>query len=211
MEKPSYRQVILPQGLESVSSEPIEQIIYLLDDENRIVNVSGSWMEFARANEGSVLGMSQVLNRPIWQFIIGEETRDIYFQLLRHVRDTGQMIEFPYRCDSPNCRRYMRMRLEPVEDQQVRFINQVMQVTPIEMAYVPTARAYSGMINRCSICTQVQLGDEWVEMAYAAEQGLLDRDTRLLYLYLVCDECKSRLQQLLDEQMAGCRRAISRV
>lgn len=206
MGKPCYQEVISPQVSDDATglSKPIEQVEYLLDPHDHIVDVSGSWMDFARDNEGAMLGLSQIMNQPIWQYVIGEETRDIYQQLLKHVRDTGQVLDFAYRCDSPNCRRYMRMRLEAEADDFVRFINQVMKVSPIEKSQTSTKLSYTGMINRCSLCSQVELDGEWIEMAYAVEQGLLDRDIKPIYMYKVCPACKQRLRNMLEEQVAKC-------
>jgi hypothetical protein len=92
------------------SAMTTETNAYLLDKLIRIVSTSGVWDQFAAKNEGEKASLRDTCGRAIWDFVTGDTTRkwlDIVFQLARYSITT---IEQHYRCDSPDIKRFMRMR-----------------------------------------------------------------------------------------------------
>lgn len=88
---------------------------YSIDESDRLVSVSNTWVDFARANGAPELTRERVVGRPLWEFMEGAEIREIYELLFGWVRRHQSVIELPFRCDSPDCLRFMRLRLTPSE------------------------------------------------------------------------------------------------
>lgn len=76
-------------------------IIYRVNDQDDLVFVSREWDRFAADNSGDLVTSQRVLNRPLWDFITDENTRELYRQVLKRVRE-GSLVRFTFRCDSPN-------------------------------------------------------------------------------------------------------------
>src|SRR5262249_46498900 len=57
------------------SKEPMSRFIYVLDKQDRIINVSDNWLLFAQENKaGNSCHPDLVINKSIWEFIDGSET-----------------------------------------------------------------------------------------------------------------------------------------
>ena len=93
--------------------KPLDQrsFIWIIDDADKIVHVNDDWLAFARENTAPQLTASVVLDQPIWRFIQGQETSYLYQQIFSRVRAGVSPVKFPFRCDSPDCRRFMEMKL----------------------------------------------------------------------------------------------------
>ena len=85
--------------------------IWILDADDKIVRVNDAWLAFAAENTAPQLTASVVLDQSIWRFIQGQETSYLYQQIFRRVRAGQSPVTFPFRCDSPDCRRFMEMEL----------------------------------------------------------------------------------------------------
>lgn len=62
------------------------EVLYTIDDADRIVYVNEGWNRFTDENEVSHLAPDQVLNRPLWNFIADAETRHLNQVLAARVR-----------------------------------------------------------------------------------------------------------------------------
>ena len=89
---------------------------YSVDPQDRVRFVGGDWTDFAVANEGLALDKSQVLDRCLWRFISGLENRLVYQQILSFVRLHKRVVRFLFRCDGPQERRLVGMRIAPEPD-----------------------------------------------------------------------------------------------
>ncbi|HMP75450.1 MAG TPA: hypothetical protein PKE12_04040 [Kiritimatiellia bacterium] len=89
---------------------------YRVDAGDRIIAVSGDWAGFARANEGRAVCADAVLETSLWRHITGLENRLVYRQIMDYVRDRGRSVRFLFRCDSPETRRLVGMRVAPALD-----------------------------------------------------------------------------------------------
>lgn len=163
---------------------------YVLDDRNRICSVSGVWDEFADENGGRKLSSNDVCGRTIWDFVAGDATRmwlDAIFQLTRL---RGTCLERSYRCDSPDVKRFMRMRVLADQGRFLRIEHEILATEP-RAAPVPIhygANALDGIHRRCSICGRVHIG-RWQEPL--AEH--VDASNRIMVIYTVCEDCKRLL------------------
>ena len=86
---------------------------YRVDAADRIITVSGDWAGFARANEGRAVRAEAVLETSLWRHITGLENRLVYRQIMDYVRSRGRSVRFLFRCDGPEARRLVGMRVAP--------------------------------------------------------------------------------------------------
>ena len=84
---------------------------YVLDNRNRIISVSEAWDRFAAENGGNKTSYKDVCGRPIWDFVTGDPTRMWREAIFQFARLRGDRVERPYKCDSPDLKRFMRMRI----------------------------------------------------------------------------------------------------
>lgn len=163
---------------------------YVLDERNRICSVSGIWDEFADENGGQKLSSSDVCGRTIWDFVAGDATRmwlDAIFQLTR-LRETS--LERSYRCDSPDVKRFMRMRVVPEQGRLLRIEHEILatEPRPVPVSIQYAANALDEIRRRCSICGRIHNGS-WLE----PQAEHVDASNRIMVIYTVCEDCKRLL------------------
>lgn len=100
------------------------RLTYRIDRGDVIAAVDDAWAPFARANEAPHL--ADVLGRPLWDYVSDDTTRQVYRDLLARVR-AGHDVTFPYRCDAPALRRFMRMTMRPAPERGVVFESDVIR------------------------------------------------------------------------------------
>ncbi len=159
----------------------------MLDSRNCIVSVSGAWDDFAADNGGVELYSVHVKGRSIWEFVTGDATRmwlDAVFQLARL---KNVMIERNYRCDSPDLKRFMVMRIFSEQDELIRVEHELLstelRTLPIYMNY-GTDRTKK-LHKRCSMCGRLHVND-WIE----PKQDVADSSSEILVYYTICEDCK---------------------
>ena len=171
---------------------------YWLDTEERITDVDGNWLEFARENEGEESCLPDlILNRPLWAFIHDEETRHLYEIIIEKVRSRGKPVTIPFRCDSPSKRRYLELTIKPLPQGRLEFQTKLLKVEsrePVALLREDAPRS-SQHVRICSFCKKVALSDsEWVEIEEAV--------WRLKLFEL------ARLPQLTHGACPGCYQSI---
>ncbi|HEY8155574.1 MAG TPA: hypothetical protein VII72_15715 [Myxococcota bacterium] len=162
-----------------------------------ITSVGADWNAFAAANDGAALTGSRVVGRSLFDFIAGDETRRIYQLLLRRVRALDAPILLPFRCDSPDARRHMRLEIRPGRERGVEFRgvclrSETRRHLRLVSASEPRPRA---LLVSCSFCLLVQVPPKsWLEAEDAVVRlRLLDGDAPPRLVYGVCPACKTRL------------------
>ncbi|MGC8838372.1 MAG: hypothetical protein ACP5UM_08145 [Anaerolineae bacterium] len=109
--------------------KPEETFTYRIDGQDRFVDVDENWLRFAQENGARHLARREaVLGRPLWDFIVGQETRHLYELMLAKVRMGRATLQIPFRCDSPTCRRFMEMRMSPERQGGVRFTTWIVRL-----------------------------------------------------------------------------------
>jgi hypothetical protein len=169
-------------------------VVYRIDAQDRIVKVNIGWTRFAEINGASHLDRDQLIGQPIWEFIVDKDTSRIYEVLLREVRENCQTLTFPFRCDSPEMRRYMEMGLVACGQGCVEFRSRMVRTERRERRLYCqyTAVPAQGLLLRCSFCNRVRYQGEWVDVATAADT-ILDRDMPLQVCYAICSACSSTI------------------
>lgn len=174
------------------------EIFYRLDDDDCITEVGGDWLSSIRIGNAANLTPEKVIGRSLWVFVRDRSLRDIYKRLFSQVRSSRKPVSFPYRCDSPEARRYMSMTIKPLADAHVEVYNQLLREElrnqPIR---VLAAAAGQKAIPRCSVCNQFRIDGQWFEVVDAVAEGLaLDHDLPVQVIHGFCESCKQSLHAM---------------
>jgi hypothetical protein len=145
---------------------------YCIDDSDIIVSFSSNWTSFGRANKwGGKTSPENVVGISLWDFIQGKETQHLYKELFRRVRSGMSIGPIPFRCDSPQERRFLNLILSPFPNGQVAIISKILRTEsrePIRLLDKDAPRT-SNFIKICSMCKKILTHrNEWVEI----EEGL---------------------------------------
>jgi hypothetical protein len=167
---------------------------YHVDTDDRIVFYTEGWYTFARENGGGELARDEALRQSLWRFISGEETRHLYRLILSRVR-AGKRVVVPVRCDSPNQRRHLELRIESLAPVVV-FESAIMREEP--RAYVSLLDATRDrsidVVSICSWCKRVQVpGSGWHEVEEAVDLLGLSEALPPQLVHLCCYECYRRI------------------
>ena len=147
-------------------------IIYQIDRADTIVTVSDNWYAFAEANAwGGFFQPEDVVGRKLWDFIQDRETRHLYQELFRRVRVGIPSRTIPFRCDSPNERRYLELLIKALPDEQIEITSKIIRTeprSPISLLDTVTSRS-TDFVTVCSMCKKIKVAPgRWTEI----EEGL---------------------------------------
>jgi hypothetical protein len=182
-----------------------ELFVQVIDAADRFTEVNDRWVTFAAENASPHLTRDTVLGRPLWDFITGEETRQLYRGVLTNVRRTGRTVELPFRCDSPRVRRFLRMAISPLPDGSVRFEIRAEREEPREPVFLldPAARRSDELVTICAWCKHVRLPHgEWVATENAVHRlRLFERELMPSLSHGMCPSC---IRKTDDKAAGGC-------
>ncbi|MGD1975351.1 MAG: hypothetical protein PVH37_21640 [Desulfobacterales bacterium] len=149
-----------------------DTFIYRIDSNDIIVSVSQNWESFARDNAwGSELSPENVIGHLLWDFIQDIETRHLYEEVFRRVRAGMLSGPIPFRCDSPQERRFLKLLLSPLPDGQIEISSTIIRTErrdPVRLLDENIPRS-NDIIRICSMCKKIfTTHNKWVEI----EEGL---------------------------------------
>ena len=177
-------------------ADPAGGMSYTLDEADTIVAVNGSWDDFARNNEGEQTVARHIIGKKLDQFIHGDETRMFVRTMIMSARVLKKPIYRPYRCDSPQHKRFMEMTVFPRAEGQVEVVHRELHREPIFRPVRFTAAplgASTAYVKRCSLCNRVQAQGLWSELEEALETERLQMEASTLKVfYGVCPDCLRR-------------------
>ena len=180
------------------------RFIWIIDAADRIVHVNDAWLAFARENSAPQLTASLVLDQPIWGFIQGQETSYLYQQIFRRVRAGKSPVKFPFRCDSPDCRRFMEMKLSLLPGDAIQFMAQLLREEwrdPIDLLDAPRDITRE-FLKVCSWCKKIDIpGRGWGEIEAAiGPLDLFGHHSMPRMTHTICDSCRSALRLELPQE-----------
>lgn len=175
---------------------------YTIDRDDRLVSVSDSWLEFACENQAPELTRERVVGESLWSFIAGAETRLLFEDVFDHVRTLGEPVALPFRCDSPDRFRFMRLELEAGEQDSIdcKAILVREQARPfysiLDRAFPRTRES----LPICSFCKKIYaFQTQWLELEDAIRRLDLFDSAQLPELaQTVCDDCSSGTRRSAD-------------
>jgi len=173
----------------------INSVSYWLDADDQIIGVSERWLSFALQNGAPQLRPETVVGRQLWSFISGQTVRHLFQQLLGQVRERGRGVSVPFRCDSPERRRYMRLSCLPLDARSIEMCSTLLREEPREPAPQISNR---GLLRMCSWCKRIARSDvDWMEIeAAAVDLGFFERTEPAEITHVVCPDCS---RMLLEE------------
>ena len=175
---------------------------YHLDAENLITYVSPDFLAFARENDTPQLTAGTLLNQPIWTFVAGAATREVYATLFDRVRATGQAVTIPFRCDGPTCRRFMELTVSPGPAAALHLSARLLRVEDgVNLPLLDPRIPRSGkMLEACSFCKSIRLPDNgWHPVEDAVRQlSLFDSPQLPILSHSVCPTCMPDFMDRLE-------------
>lgn len=172
---------------------------YLINRENRIESVGDGWESFAEENHGEQLLNERVVYRDISTVIACRKCQELYDMLIESIRVKQKAIHFPFRCDSPEVRRYMTMEMIPKHQGKILFTSYLEkeEQRPSLVLLEIFGERSDEFITICSWCKRIQSeGNVWFETEEAVEKMLLFNRTRLPQLsHGICPSCCELLMQ----------------
>jgi hypothetical protein len=185
--------------------KPIDHrsFIWIIDAADKLVHVNDDWLAFAEENTAPQLTAAAVLNQPIWHFIQGQETVYLYNQIFGRVRAGESPVNFPFRCDSPDCRRFMEMKLSLLSGDAIEFISHILREEwrqPLDL--LDASRDRSGeFLKICSWCKKIHIpGRGWEEVEAAIEPlDLFGHLSMPRMTHTICDACYEAIKGELDQ------------
>lgn len=174
-------------------------VVYRVDAQDRLVFVNDEWDRFAAANAGQACLSAKVLGRPLWDFVSDRTTRLLYGNLLAKVR-AGGSVRFPFRCDSPDCRRFLEMAAVPAGRGAVEFTvrTAALEPRPALALLDPAIPRDEELLRVCGWCKKVEIDGLWYETEVAvAKLGLFGAHALPLVTHGMCLECEAAMSKTL--------------
>ncbi|MBM4067960.1 MAG: hypothetical protein FJ271_03320 [Planctomycetes bacterium] len=175
----------------------VQGITYQINARDEIVFVSDSWNKFAIDNGAAGLA-ENVLGRSLWDFIADPTTRQLYSELLARVRAARQ-VNFMFRCDAPDKRRFLEMSIIPGPGGTVEFRTRTLKEEAREPVPLPAANANpANLLPICDWCQRLRVRDIWAEIDDAIAWLRLFDSTELPMLsHGICDDCLDSMRKKL--------------
>jgi hypothetical protein len=180
-------------------------VTYCIDQRDEIASVSESWLPCAAANDAPELTPERVRNRLLWDFIADPTTAHLYEQMLARVR-RDEVVRFTFRCDSPDLRRLMEMKIQLRKDRLVEFTTRELDVErrpPVRLLARATPRS-TERLGACGWCSRIKLDeDRWVGAETVVQQLRLFEQERLPQLAPgICVQCLAAVRKDLEKGAA---------
>jgi hypothetical protein len=187
--------------------EPMSKCIYIIDKLDRIISVSDNWLLFAQENQAAdICHPDVIINKSIWEFIDGIETKQFYEIILKAIRAKNKAVILPFRCDSPDKRRYLELIITPIQQENIEFASNIIHEElrdAVEMLELGIPRG-DELIKMCSMCKKVELSENtWVEVeAAVVSLKLFEKDKLPQISHGLCAECFKLGMSELDKLCA---------
>jgi hypothetical protein len=169
---------------------------YAIDEHDHLVKVDQGYYRFAEENGWEEAGSS--LGRSLWDYVAGEEMKKLQRMLVRRVRDEVGDVELPFRCDGPEVRRKMDIRIVArpggravLFSARLRSEEEREERQPLLDPEVPRG---GETLVMCGWCDRFEVDGEWVEVEEAARRlELFDRPELPALSHGICPACNEML------------------
>jgi hypothetical protein len=178
------------------------EYVYRIDASDNIAYVDSEWVAFAHENGLTGLTLATVIGKPLTHFIADKETRHLYEMLLQKVRRTQRCVSVPLRCDGPEVRRYMEIRMVPLADDGVELVGVLLRAEPRPIvALLADAQPRSQeKVTICGWCKRISVAALWLEVEEAvARLGLFDSASLPQLTHGICPSCEAMVLAKLEE------------
>jgi hypothetical protein len=169
---------------------------YAIDDQDHLIKVDEGYYRFAEENGWDAAGTS--LGRSLWDYVAGQELKKLQRLLLRRIRNEVGDVELPFRCDGPDVRREMEIRIVARPGGRVvlfsaRTRSEEAREKPMPLLD-PDAPRGQETLQMCGWCDRFEVDGEWVEVEEAAKRlGLFSRGELPTLTHGICPDCSEML------------------
>ncbi len=178
----------------------MDNIVYHVDAGQRLTYANRAWDVFATENDAPDLISDRILGKRLDSFISDPGTRDFYREALARAFD-GRVFEFSLRCDSPERRRLLAMRIQET-DAEVVFETRLIRQTPrpfrIELLRRGAPRNQD-FVKVCGWCKRMNTRFAvWQELEIAvANFDFFKRPALPMISHGICPDCSKKLSEQL--------------
>jgi hypothetical protein len=169
---------------------------YAIDEHDHLIRVDEGYYRFAEENGWADAGSS--LGRLLWDYVAGRELVKLQRMLIRRVRDEVGNVELPFRCDGPDVRREMDVRIVARPGGRVVLFSSQLRTEEKrdlpQRLLDPAMPRSDEMLEMCGWCDRFEVDEEWVEVEEAARRlELFNRSELPALSHGVCPECNEML------------------
>ncbi len=173
---------------------------YRINARDEIIHLDEGWRRFAIDNDAAEFFDTDVVGRPLWDFITDETTRRLYSQIIARVR-AGSVAQFTLRCDGPGCRRMLEMTIRSAGTEIVEFATRTARAErrpPMSLLARDTVRT-DEFIRACAWCNRIEVGvGVWAEVEEATQQlGLFEGAQMPQMSHGICESCLEQMDGML--------------
>lgn len=175
--------------------------IHRINSEDKITYVNSDWLAFAAENGAGDLSFNTVLDKPLWNFISDPQTRYLYQIILEKVRTAQVELQIPNRCDSPDCRRFMEMKIQTPFEGIAEFSSRILKLEKRVYLKLLDRRVdrSTEFLKMCGWCKKVSVRSKWLEVEEAIGHLDLFEALKLPQLtHTICPVCFERTKQSLQ-------------
>lgn len=180
------------------------KLSYWVDNKNIICKVDDCWdSEMDVQSWSERASKNLIVGKNLFDFICDDITRMYIAALIDLVRVVPQTVFRPYRCDTPDTKRYMQMIVSPEPNGWVKISHELLQSEPllkkvsfktqvpsVKITSIPKVDSASFVVNhiRCSLCNRInEVGSTlWQEVDTLPDADIQDP---LPVVYGVCLDC----------------------
>ena len=170
-----------------------ESFSYRIDARDCVSAVDTEWLDFN--------GLPSERRPPvsIWNFISGYEVRHLFKMMFDTARKDHREVNVPFRCDTPTARRFMELKIEPLDEGSLSITGEVVHVEQRQSIdlLADVERDPERFLEICSWCKRVDLGgDNWVEVEDAVRKlDLLSEPLMPTLTHGICFDCMERVEK----------------
>lgn len=205
------------QGLEktltfNITKHANLQLSYWVDGSNIIRKVDDHWDQAMNSESWSERASANgIVGKPLSDFICDDVTRMYVATMIESVRVIPHTSFRPYRCDTPDTKRYMQMIITPESNGWIRVSHELLRSEPIKKPMTFTTNVNCTQLLhpvstkdnistiqyvRCSICNRLRrIADhtsKWQDVDHFASHEPVPMPTKVIYG--VCPDCLNNLK-----------------
>ncbi len=171
----------------------MKDFIYRVDGGDRITFVDANWLAFGEQNGMRPPSLKPVIGTSLWRHIADFSTRHLYQLLMTEVRKTSRPVTVPFRCDGPECRRFMELRIIGTSREDLEFRSRLVREEPRERVALldaDTPRS-SDLLLMCLWCKKVKTS-AWHEIEIAVSDfRLFEKEKLPMVSHVTCPACEA--------------------
>jgi hypothetical protein len=132
--------------------------IYTIDADDRLVEVNHAFCESFGVGRTETAAHA-LIGRPIWDFVTGAVSRQIWEVLYDRVRAVGAPVFVPLRADTASQRSLIDLELHPLSDRSIRHVCEYVlrESRPAIALLDPNYPRDDRALLRCAWCARVQV------------------------------------------------------